>query len=144
MSGQKNTVKCRKRVRRRRGTATVEFALVAPVFFLFLMGIIEFGRVMMVQNVLITAAREGARAAIIQGATADLVKTKATNYASAAGVSNTTASVDPPILSTATTDEPITVTVAVEFDDVSWLPTPWFLKGRTLSASTSMRLEGME
>ena len=75
----------------RRGTSAVEFALVAPIFFLFLMGTIEFGRVMMVQNVLINAAREGCRAAIIQGATASSVQTKATNYATTAGVSSTPA-----------------------------------------------------
>ncbi len=128
----------------RYGTATVEFALVAPLFFLFLMGTIEFGRVMMVQNVLITAAREGARAAIISGATAAAVKQKATSYASTAGVPSTTATVEPTNLSTATTATPIKVTVSVEFDDVSWLPSPWFLKGRMLSGSTSMRLEGMD
>ncbi len=139
----------RKTVRRRSkfvrfGTAAVEFALVAPIFFLFLMGIIEFGRVMMVQNVLITAAREGARAAIISGATAAAVKQKATTYANAAGVSNTTATVVPAILSTATTATPIKVTVSVSFNDVSFLPAPWFLKNKTISGSTSMRLEGMD
>ena len=36
----------------RRGVAAVEFALVAPVFFLVVLGIIEFGRMAMVQQVL--------------------------------------------------------------------------------------------
>ena len=128
----------------RRGTSTVEFALVAPVFLLFLMGIIEFGRVMMVQNVLITAAREGARAAIISGATADSVIDKATSYASTCGFAGATATVDPADLSDATTEDPITVTVSVNFNDVSWLPAPWFLNNQTLAGSTSMRLEGLD
>lgn len=128
----------------RRGTSTVEFALVAPVFLLFLMGILEFGRVMMVQNVLITAAREGARAAIISGATADSVEEKANDYAATCGVSGTTTTVDPADLSDATTETPITVTVSVNFNDVSWLPAPWFLDNQTLAGSTSMRLEGLE
>jgi Flp pilus assembly protein TadG len=133
-----------KRSAARRGTSAVEFALVAPVFLLFLMGIIEFGRVMMVQNVLITSAREGARAAIISGATADSVKDKAEDYASLSGVPGATASVDPSDLSTATTETPITVTVSVNFDDVSWIPAPWFLADQLLSGQTTMRLEGID
>jgi Flp pilus assembly protein TadG len=129
---------------KRRGTSAVEFALVAPVFLLFLMGIIEFGRVMMVQNVLITSAREGARAAIISGATADSVKQKAENYASISGVPGATATVEPADLSDATTETPITVTVSVNFDDVSWLPAPWFLENQNLSGQTTMRLEGID
>ena len=137
----KNRIRAKKA---RRGTAVVEFALVAPVFLLFLMGIMEFGRVMMVQNVLITAAREGARAAIITGATAASVQAKATSYASTCGVPGTTATVVPANLSTATTTTPIKVTVSVNFNNVSWLPAPWFLKNKTLSGSTSMRLEGVD
>jgi Flp pilus assembly protein TadG len=128
----------------RRGTAAVEFALVAPVFFIFLMGTIEFGRVMMVQNVLIAAAREGARAAIIKGATASSVTAKANNYAATAGVPSTTTTVEPSNLATATSATPIKVTVSVNFNDVSWLPAPWFLNDKMLAGSTSMRLEGMD
>ena len=43
-----------------RGVAAVEFALVAPLFLLFLFGMIEFGRMVMVQQVLTNASREGA------------------------------------------------------------------------------------
>ena len=128
----------------RRGTAAVEFALVAPVFLLFLMGIMEFGRVMMVQNVLITAAREGARAAIISGATATSVQQKAASYATTCGVTGTTVTVSPANLSQATTTTPIKVTVSVNFNNVSWLPAPWFLKNTTLAGATSMRLEGID
>lgn len=116
----------------------------APVFLLFLVGIMEFGRVMMVQNVLITAAREGARAAIIRGATADSVKQKATSYAAICGVAGTSASVEPTDLSKATTSTPVKVTVSVNFDKVSWIPSPWFLKNQTLAGSTTMRLEGID
>jgi Flp pilus assembly protein TadG len=35
--------------RNRQGAAVVEFALVAPLFFLLVFGIIEFGRLIMVQ-----------------------------------------------------------------------------------------------
>ena len=53
--------------RRRRGQAMVEFALVAPLFFLLLFSIIEFGRAVYYIQMLNNAAREGARYAIVHG-----------------------------------------------------------------------------
>lgn len=47
----------------RRGVAAVEMAFVAPLLFAFLVGIWEVGRVIMVDNILENAAREGARLA---------------------------------------------------------------------------------
>lgn len=46
----------------------VEFALVAPIFFLVLFGIIEAGRFMLYYETLNNATREGARYAIVNGA----------------------------------------------------------------------------
>lgn len=53
--------------RRRRGQALVEFAMVAPLFFLLLLSIIEFGRAIYYVQILNNAAREGARYAIVHG-----------------------------------------------------------------------------
>ena len=50
-----------------RGQAMVEFALVAPTFFLVLFSIIEFGRYVYTVQILNEAAREGARYAIVHG-----------------------------------------------------------------------------
>lgn len=50
-----------------------EFALVAPIFFMLLFGIIEAGRFMFYYEVLNNATREGARYAIVNGANADEV-----------------------------------------------------------------------
>jgi hypothetical protein len=55
---------------RSRGQALAEFALVAPIFFLLLFGIIEFGRYVYNVQVLNNAAREGARYAVVHGALA--------------------------------------------------------------------------
>lgn len=52
---------------RSRGQALVEFALVAPFFFLLLFSIIEFGRAVYYIQILNNAAREGARYAIVHG-----------------------------------------------------------------------------
>ncbi len=55
---------CRLRNRKqteRRGAAIVEFAVIAPLLFFLIFGMIEFGRVIMVMQVMTNATREGAR-----------------------------------------------------------------------------------
>lgn len=52
---------------RSRGQALAEFALVAPLFFLILFGIIEAGRFVFYYEILNNATREGARYAIVNG-----------------------------------------------------------------------------
>jgi Flp pilus assembly protein TadG len=46
---------------RSKGQALVEFAVVAPIFFLLLFGLIDLGRYVYVTNAFAQAAREGAR-----------------------------------------------------------------------------------
>lgn len=53
--------------RRRRGQALVEFALIAPMLFLLIIGIIELGRLVFFYHTINNAAREGARYAIVHG-----------------------------------------------------------------------------
>ena len=57
------------------GQALVEFALVAPVFFLILFAIIEGGRFMVYYETLSNAPREGARFAIVNGSNSLLCPT---------------------------------------------------------------------
>ncbi len=52
---------------RSRGQSMAEFALVAPLFFMLLFGIIEAGRFIFYYEVLNNATREGARYAIVNG-----------------------------------------------------------------------------
>jgi Flp pilus assembly protein TadG len=126
---------------KRRGAAAVEFAIVAPVFLLLLVGMIEVGRAVMVQQVLINAARVGARQAVMLSATNDSVVDAVSEYAAGVGVSNVLVTVDPNP-ATATAGTPITVDAAIGFDQVSWLPAPWFMGGKTLASSSVMRKEG--
>jgi hypothetical protein len=51
-----------------RAQALVEFALVAPIFFIMLFALIDFGRYVYYVQILNNAAREGARYAIVHGA----------------------------------------------------------------------------
>ncbi|MDD1622664.1 MAG: pilus assembly protein [Methylococcaceae bacterium] len=48
-------------VRRQRGIATVELAIVAPIFLLMLLGVAELGRALFQYNTLSKAVRDGAR-----------------------------------------------------------------------------------
>ncbi len=133
---------CRKN---RQGAAAVEFAIVAPVFFLLVFGMIECGRMIMVQQIITNAAREGARMAVLDGATtggSDGVLTKVTEYLEGAGIrgANITVSPDPP--DSAGWGEPVTVTVSIPFSQVSWLPTPMFVgRDMELSSNATMRRE---
>jgi hypothetical protein len=56
-----------RRQRRSTGQALVEFAIIIPIFLVLLVGIFDFGRVVWAQNSLASAAREGARFAIVHG-----------------------------------------------------------------------------
>lgn len=47
------------------GQALVELALLLPIFLVFILGSIEFGRAFYLKNKAINAAREGARAAVV-------------------------------------------------------------------------------
>ena len=51
--------------RNERGTALVEFALIAPLLFLLLFGIIDFGRALNYYNQVTQLAGQGARAAVV-------------------------------------------------------------------------------
>lgn len=75
----------RRRQHERRGASVVEFALVAPVFFMLMIGIIEVGRALMIQQVLINASRVGARQAALLNTTSTAVTGAVATYASGAG-----------------------------------------------------------
>jgi Flp pilus assembly protein TadG len=59
------TSKQRSTTRRRTAAHAVELAFVAPIFFLFLFGILEYSRYLMTLQVMTNAAREGARYAVV-------------------------------------------------------------------------------
>lgn len=127
----------------RLGVAATEFAIVAPVFLLLVIGILELGRAMMVQQVLINASRVGARQAITLGATMAEVQSAVADYAASVAVPGVTVDVTPDPTA-ASAGDAITVTTSVAFNDVSWLASPWFLRGNTLTANSRMRKEGFE
>jgi Flp pilus assembly protein TadG len=78
------------------GAALVEFAVVAPVMLLILLGIIDFGLLFQRYQVITNAAREGARVAVLPGyVIPDDVEERVTQFLTAAGLDE---EADPPIV----------------------------------------------
>ncbi len=140
-SPSENNLILRHRGKRRRGAAVVEFAVVAPVFFILVFGMIEYGRAVMVEQILTNAAREGARVAILTTATNTNVTSTVTTYLSNASITGATVTVSPNPPASAAAGTTVSVTVSIPFTSVSWLPSPFYLGSTTLSAKCSMRTE---
>lgn len=128
------------RKKARRGAAAVEFALVVPFFLMLLFGIVEFGRAMMVQQMMVNATREGARVAVLPGSTTADVRSAVVDALAVTGVpcedDDITVTPDP---STAYNNAQISVSVAIPFSDVSWIAGTYITAD--LNAATSMRSE---
>lgn len=127
---------------RRRGAAVVELAVALPFLVVLVMGIAEVGRAIMVTQTLTNAAREGARRATITGGTDASCTTSVTNYLSNSGLTHVTGATTTvsPSSNNAASGSEISVTVAVPYKKVSWLPGSgtWF-KDKTLTATVTMR-----
>jgi Flp pilus assembly protein TadG len=130
--------------RNRRAAAAVEFAIVAPVFFLLILGMVEYGRMVMVQQVITNASREGARQAVLDGATTAEITNIVNAYLTNGSITGATVTVAPNPPTDAEFGDPVTVTVSIPFSQVSWLPSPMYLGGKTLTASTVMRRETVQ
>jgi Flp pilus assembly protein TadG len=122
----------------------VEFAVVAPIFLLIVMGIFEYGRMVMVQQIITNASREGARQAVLDGSTTAEVTSTVTDYLANVAISGATITVTPDPPGDAAFGDPVTVTVDIPFSQVSWLPAPRYLAATRLTASTIMRRESLE
>lgn len=137
----------------RRGAAMVETALVLPIFFMVVLGIIEFGRAMMVAQLLTNGAREGARLAVLPGATNAAVETAVLDFLEASvgvprnkltvtiTVTPATGNPDPGnVLANSSKRDLCDVKVDVPFSDVDYIPGQ-YLAGRKLIGQCAMRKE---
>jgi|SRR6185295_2013812 len=122
----------------RRGAAAIEFALVSFFFLVPMLGMIEVGRMIMVQEILINAAREGARTAIAPNKTDANVRTTIDNYLAASNITGFSRTISPSLGSNPPADTAITVTVSVPCSSVSWGGAPTIFAGRTLTAKVVM------
>jgi len=132
-----------KRLTSERGSSTVELAVLMPIIFLIISGIIEFGRVLSVHHSLQTAAREGARIAALPGSDNTAVIDRINMELSNAGLPNGTVVLDPPDVSSALRNDPVTITVSLPYSSVGWMQGffPGF-GGAEFEASVVMRKEG--
>jgi Flp pilus assembly protein TadG len=125
---------------RARAVAIVEFAVVLPLLLTILFGIIEYGWVFMVRQTLQTAAREGARLAVLQTSTAPYtnVTDRISQVMGPTGL--TTYSVT---MTHATSGNSIeTVEVSIPYNDVSLMGGFFGTHNYDLAGSCSMRKEG--
>ncbi len=137
----------------RRGAALVEMALVLPLFLMVVLGIIEFGRAMMVCQMVTNAAREGARRAIIEDSTNTAVEQQINDFLTgtlnvSANEITTTITITPGPgnenpgnqLSKSENGDLISIRVSVPYNSVSFI-SGRFLAGKNLIGQSSMRHE---
>lgn len=116
------------------GAHLVEFAFVIPFFLLFIFGLIEVGRGMMVSTLMSNAARTGCRVGVVPGRNNNDVIAAVDSLLSAQGISGhtTTITVNGSTgtnVSSGQTGDTVLVTVSVPIAQASWLPSLSFMKG---------------
>ena len=116
----------------------VEFALVAPMFFLLLVVSFEFSRLNVIRHTADNAAYEAARIAMVPGGTAAEAVNEANRIMNIAGARGTTVTVNPATIGPNT--DQITVTVDIPIGQNGWI-TPRFTGAQTMSASSTLKAE---
>lgn len=124
----------------RRGTTAVEFAVTAPIVFLFFFAAFEFCRVAMIRHTVDNAVYEGARTAIIPGGTSADARAEAERILGTIGIRNFAITVLPGTIERSTPE--VTVRVRVPLDGNSFIPNQ-FVSGRTIVRELTMLREGV-
>lgn len=115
-----------------RGAVAVEFALVAPILVMLLLGIMEFSRAYNAQASLSAAAREGVRVMAISGNTATAISVAKTSAPSLRpALKNTDFSFGTPCPSTIPpgTSPQTTLTVTYTFSTLTGIAGPFKMSG---------------
>lgn len=111
-----------------RGAVAVEFAILAPILVMILLGIMEFGRAYNVQTSLSNAAREGVRAMAInnsQSSARTAAKNAATQLSPALADGNITFSA-----ADCTVGSQMTVTVSYNLSTMTGIAGPFAMTGK--------------
>jgi Flp pilus assembly protein TadG len=126
---------------RRSGATVVEFAIVAPIFFLFLMTAFEFGWLNVLRHTADNAAYEAARTAMVPGATAAEATAKANSILNIVKARGAQVTVTPSVLN-ASSDH---VTVAIDIPmSKNGLIVPRFTTNTTIHCSATLRTERVD
>lgn len=123
----------------RRGAATVEFALVAPILFLLIFACFEFTRVRMMTNLAQDAAYVAARHSMVDGATSQEAIDKANAVLKRLYTRNTTVVVNDGQALTAATKS-VTVRVSIPLKDNSFVMSRFSTKS-TITAEVTLTAE---
>ena len=131
----------RRRRRTRAAAVVVEFAICAPILFLFFFASLEFSRVNMIRQSVENAVYEGARRGIVPGATADNCRASALTVLNSISARDAQITVTPSVI---TKDTPqVTVAVAIPVNNNSWV-IPVFFKDKTIASSMTLQRERFE
>ena len=129
----------------RPGVNVVEFAVVVPVFFLLVFGIVEVARGFMTTHLLTNAARAGCRLGILNGKSTDEIKAAVNNVLTSNNISAADATVTIQVndktvdAATAVQNDKISVKVSIPVAKVAWI-TPLFLPGSTIESETMVMM----
>jgi hypothetical protein len=129
----------------RPGAAVVELAVVAPVFFLLIFGLVEVGRTIMVKHALTEAARAGCREAVLSTTinvedANQAARQHLTAYMPGADTSICRVDISPSDLSLVERGTEITAIVEVDCSEVSWI-SPNYTKNKFLRGEVTMKRE---
>jgi Flp pilus assembly protein TadG len=122
----------------RSGAAAVEFAIVAPMFFVLVVSSLEFGRLNVIRHTADQAAYEAARHAMVPGAMTAEAVNHANRMLRIVGTRGATVSVTPAVLRPDTSE--ITVSIDVPLNMNGWIA-PRFSRNKTLHAVSRLMTE---
>jgi TadE-like protein len=131
----------------RRGVAMVEMAIVLPLLLLLLLGILEMGRVVMINQIATNASREAVRRAIIPGATDSAVLGTCNTYLDRGGISSTGRTVEilngggsSSSMASIGSKQPVSIRVSIPFSENTW-GFSQLMGGRSFTSTVTMRRE---
>ena len=125
----------------RAGAATVEFAIVAPVMIMFMLGMVEIGGLMLIKNGATHASREAARLAVTPTATTAAVEQRVTEQMQQYTNAGINVVITPTVLSTAKPGDMVTVRVEVDASSIGWITGAVKLPISSIYGETTMRRE---
>lgn len=118
----------------RKGATAVEFAIVAPIIFMFFFAIVEFGRFQVLRMTANEVAYESCRAGIAVGASISDVEELSQRLLSTNGIANSVVTITPSVIDDSTQE--VSVRVLVPLDNNLWIGAS-FLRN-DISAQTTL------
>ena len=125
---------------KRRGAATVEFAMTCGLAFLFFFAAFEFCRAAMVRHGVDDAVYEATRTGVVPGASAADVEASANAILATVGIRDADVEVTPDPINP--DDAEVTVRISAPMDSNGFLA-PIFLRGMRIERNLTMQREGI-